>query len=104
MRVLSVAALFAAAVVLPLAAASAQTLDDIVAMNLKSKGGLDKIRATQTVRMTGSVMKSSGLRTVKAPGRYVGPYAAVHAFSLVDASGRPLQGALSDVHDALSVP
>ena len=55
MRVLSVAALFAAAVVLPLAAASAQTLDDIVAMNLKSKGGLDKIRATQTVRMTGSV-------------------------------------------------
>jgi outer membrane lipoprotein-sorting protein len=34
----------------------AQTLDDIIAANLKSKGGIDKIKATQTVRMTGSVV------------------------------------------------
>ncbi len=54
MRVLSVAVLLAAAVVLP-STASAQTLDEIIAMNLQAKGGLDKIRATQTVRMTGSV-------------------------------------------------
>jgi outer membrane lipoprotein-sorting protein len=55
MRVLSVAAALAAAVVLPIRSASAQTLDDIVAMNLKSKGGIEKIRATQTVRMTGTI-------------------------------------------------
>jgi outer membrane lipoprotein-sorting protein len=55
MRAFSVAAMLAAAVVLPAHSASAQTLDDIVAMNLRSKGGIEKIRATQTVRMTGSV-------------------------------------------------
>ena len=37
-------------------AAHAQTLDDIIAANLKSKGGLDKIKATTTVRMSGSVV------------------------------------------------
>jgi outer membrane lipoprotein-sorting protein len=37
-------------------AALAQTVDDIIATNLKSKGGLEKIKAIQTVRMTGSVM------------------------------------------------
>ena len=37
-------------------AAFAQTVDDIIAANLKSKGGLEKIKATQTVRMTGSVV------------------------------------------------
>jgi outer membrane lipoprotein-sorting protein len=35
--------------------ASAQTLDEIIAMNLQAKGGIDKIRATSTVRMTGHV-------------------------------------------------
>jgi outer membrane lipoprotein-sorting protein len=34
----------------------AQTLDDIIAANLRSKGGIDKIKATQTVRMSGSVV------------------------------------------------
>jgi outer membrane lipoprotein-sorting protein len=53
-RVLSLTALSAALVVLSLPA-SAQTLDDIVALNLKSKGGMEKIRATQTVRMTGTI-------------------------------------------------
>jgi len=52
---LSLAAAFAAALVVFSVPGSAQTLDDIVAMNLKSKGGLEKIRATQTVRMTGLV-------------------------------------------------
>lgn len=53
-RCLCLAALSAAVLFLPFVS-SAQTLDDIVALNLKSKGGLEKIRATQTVRMTGSV-------------------------------------------------
>lgn len=35
--------------------AAAQSLDDIIGMNLKSKGGLEKIRATSTVKMTGQV-------------------------------------------------
>jgi len=34
----------------------AQTVDEIIATNLKSKGGLEKIRATTSVRMTGSVV------------------------------------------------
>ncbi len=37
-------------------AALAQTVDDIIALNLKSKGGLEKIKSIQTVRMTGSVV------------------------------------------------
>jgi outer membrane lipoprotein-sorting protein len=37
------------------ALATAQTLDEIIAMNLKAKGGIDKIRATSTVRMTAHV-------------------------------------------------
>jgi len=38
------------------AGVQAQTLDDIIAANLRSKGGIDKIKATQTVRMSGSVV------------------------------------------------
>jgi outer membrane lipoprotein-sorting protein len=34
----------------------AQTVEDVIAANLRSKGGLEKIKATQTVRMTGSVV------------------------------------------------
>jgi outer membrane lipoprotein-sorting protein len=37
-------------------AAHAQSVDDIVASNIKSKGGVTRIRATTTVRMTGSVV------------------------------------------------
>jgi outer membrane lipoprotein-sorting protein len=48
------AAVMALAVFVP-TAARAQTLDDIIAMNLKAKGGIEKIRATTTVRMTGHV-------------------------------------------------
>jgi outer membrane lipoprotein-sorting protein len=34
----------------------AQTVEDVIASNLRSKGGLEKIKATETVRMTGSVV------------------------------------------------
>ena len=37
-------------------AVRAQTLDDIIAANLKSKGGLETIKATTTVRMSGSLV------------------------------------------------
>src|SRR4029079_8272330 len=37
-------------------AALAQTVDDIIAANLKSKGGLEKIKSIQSVRMSGSLM------------------------------------------------
>ena len=43
-------AVMVAAFLLP-SVAGAQTLDEIIAMNLKAKGGIDKIRATSTVRM-----------------------------------------------------
>lgn len=48
-------AAFVAVLFLTAGAAHAQTLDDIIAANLKSKGGLDKIKATTTVRMTGEI-------------------------------------------------
>jgi outer membrane lipoprotein-sorting protein len=44
------------AVCLPAGFAHAQTLDDIIAANLKSKGGLEKIKATTSVQMSGSVV------------------------------------------------
>lgn len=50
-------AVMVAAFLLP-SVAGAQTLDEIIAMNLKAKGGIDKIRATSTVRMTGHVTAS----------------------------------------------
>ena len=34
----------------------AQTVDEIIATNLKTKGGLEKIKATSTVRMSGAVV------------------------------------------------
>ncbi|MEN3338971.1 MAG: hypothetical protein V7647_2647 [Acidobacteriota bacterium] len=61
-----IAAVVAAACLLP-SPASAQTLEQIIAMNLEAKGGLEKIRATATVRMTGHVVAtedpSSGGKT-----------------------------------------
>ena len=35
--------------------ASAQTVDDIVASNLAAKGGADKLKAVQTMRLTGTI-------------------------------------------------
>jgi outer membrane lipoprotein-sorting protein len=42
-------------VLLAAAAGSAQTVDEIVAMNLKSKGGADKWKAIDSVKMSGSM-------------------------------------------------
>lgn len=41
-------------------AAAAQTVDDIIAKNLQSKGGLELLKSTTTVRMIGSVTATSG--------------------------------------------
>jgi outer membrane lipoprotein-sorting protein len=55
-RPLSLAAAIVAAICLQTNSAHAQTLEDIIATNIKSKGGLEKIKATTTVRMSGSVV------------------------------------------------
>jgi outer membrane lipoprotein-sorting protein len=55
-RPLSLASALVAAACFHVGSAHAQTVDDIIATNLKSKGGLEKIRATTTVRMTGTVV------------------------------------------------
>jgi outer membrane lipoprotein-sorting protein len=41
--------------------ASAQTLDDILAKNLKAKGGLDKLEAVKTIKMTGTMTIGPGM-------------------------------------------
>jgi outer membrane lipoprotein-sorting protein len=41
--------------------ASAQTLDEILAKNLKAKGGLDKLKAVTTLRMTGTMTVGPGM-------------------------------------------
>lgn len=55
MRTLRMVVIGLAAATLAPSAARAQSLDEIIAMNLKAKGGLERIRATTTVRMTGRV-------------------------------------------------
>jgi len=55
-RPLYLAAAIVATVCLQTNSAHAQTLEDIIAANIKSKGGLEKIKATTTVRMSGSVV------------------------------------------------
>lgn len=42
-------------------AAWAQTADEIIAKNLEAKGGLDKIRAVQSMRITGKMMVGPGM-------------------------------------------
>ena len=54
-RLSTVIAAFTAAVFLAAGAVQAQTVDEIIAKNLTSKGGLDKIRATTSVKMMGQV-------------------------------------------------
>lgn len=66
-RLFSIAALCAAVLIFPLHV-SAQTLDEIVALNLESKGGLEKIRATTTVRMTGTVTARDPMGQVMKAG------------------------------------
>lgn len=54
-RLLPMIPAFLAVAFLAAGAVEAQTLEEIIAKNLKSKGGLDKIRATTSVKMTGKV-------------------------------------------------
>jgi outer membrane lipoprotein-sorting protein len=41
--------------------AAGQTVDEILARNLKAKGGLDKLKAIETVRMTGTITVGPGI-------------------------------------------
>jgi hypothetical protein len=41
--------------------ASAQTLDEVLAKNLQARGGLDKINAVKTIRMTGTMTVGPGM-------------------------------------------
>jgi len=52
-RAVRLIAIFVAAGVLTEAVASAQTLDELIVKNLEAKGGLETLRATTTVKMTG---------------------------------------------------
>jgi outer membrane lipoprotein-sorting protein len=68
---------FARAVALVLASvavSSAQTVDDIIAKNIESKGGLAKLKAVETLRMTGTMTVGPGMEApfvmeFKRPGR-----------------------------------
>ena len=55
MRILKGAALVGTALALLVPAAAAQTLDEIVAKNLESKGGVERLRDTNTMRLTGTL-------------------------------------------------
>jgi len=59
-RTLYVSAALAAAICLAPLSVRAQTLDEIIGMNLKAKGGLETIKATTTVRMTGRMVARDG--------------------------------------------
>jgi outer membrane lipoprotein-sorting protein len=41
--------------------ASAQTVDELIAKNLAAKGGKDKIKSVQTMRITGKMMMGAGM-------------------------------------------
>jgi outer membrane lipoprotein-sorting protein len=42
-------------------AAQAQTADEIIAKNIEAKGGLDKLKAVQSIRITGKMMVGPGM-------------------------------------------
>ncbi|MFB3852708.1 MAG: outer membrane lipoprotein carrier protein LolA [Vicinamibacterales bacterium] len=42
-------------------AVSAQTVDDVIARNIEAKGGLDRLRAVETLRMTGTMTVGPGM-------------------------------------------
>lgn len=50
-----------AAAILAAAPAAAQTADEIIAKNLAAKGGLEKLRAVKTIRMTGKMTVGPGI-------------------------------------------
>ncbi|HSM51487.1 MAG TPA: hypothetical protein VLA75_08805 [Thermoanaerobaculia bacterium] len=49
------------ATLLPAGAASAESLDEILARNYETKGGLEKLRAVRTARMTGKMLMGPGI-------------------------------------------
>ncbi len=49
-------------------ALSAQTVDEIIAKNIQARGGMDKIKAVQTIRSTGVMSMGGGM---EAPGSMV---------------------------------
>lgn len=53
-RSLSRAAVFGLALLFAVPVARAQTVDEIIAKNLQAKGGLEKLKATNSVRMVGT--------------------------------------------------
>lgn len=53
-RSISCATLFGLALLFAASDARAQTIDDIIAKNIKAKGGLEKLKGTNSVRMTGT--------------------------------------------------
>jgi outer membrane lipoprotein-sorting protein len=50
-----------AAAILAAAPAAAQTADEIIAKNLAAKGGLERLRAVKTIRMTGRMTVGPGI-------------------------------------------
>ena len=58
-RSLQIAALLVVALALPAAPGAAQTLDEIIARNLEAKGGIETLKGTKTVRMTGALESPS---------------------------------------------
>jgi len=46
----------------------AQTVDEIIAKNIQARGGMDKIKAVQTIRSTGTMTMGGGM---EAPGSMV---------------------------------
>lgn len=53
-RSVSAVAVFACALLFVAPGARAQTVDEIIAKNIQAKGGLDKLKSTTSVRMTGT--------------------------------------------------
>jgi outer membrane lipoprotein-sorting protein len=55
------------------ASASAQTVDEVIAKNLEARGGVDKIKAVKSMRMTGKMTVGPGIEVpvtleIKKPG------------------------------------
>jgi outer membrane lipoprotein-sorting protein len=63
MHTLKRAVFVCAAMALFIPAAAAQTLDEIVAKNLEAKGGVERLRGTQTMRLSGTLTQRGGRGT-----------------------------------------
>ena len=46
---------------LPVVPAAAQTVDEIIAKNIEARGGLEKMKAVQSIRLTGKMMMGPGM-------------------------------------------